>query len=273
MSLLPDPARMLPQPRPGHLSLVGAGPGAADLLTARALRHLQQAEIVLYDRLISAEVLDLIPTSTPRLDVGKDCGNHRWTQADIDARIRAELRLGKRVVRLKSGDPSIFGRAGEEVAAAHAEGATVEIVPGITAVSAAAASLCQPLTTRGVAQRLVLATATDLRGDLAPTLAQGFGPGTTLALYMAMHKLDQVEQALLATGAAPDTLVTLVCACSTPQEQRATFRLAGLAQAVARAGTLQNPAIILITWGVSQEAGAAAHMAKTAPALVACAQT
>ena len=91
MSLLPDPARMTPLPRPGHLSLVGAGPGAADLMTYRAVRHLQQADIVLYDRLISAEVLALIPQAIARLDVGKDCGNHRWTQSDIDARIRAEL--------------------------------------------------------------------------------------------------------------------------------------------------------------------------------------
>lgn len=251
MSLLPDPARMLPQPRPGHLSLVGAGPGAADLLTYRAVRHLQQADIVLYDRLITPEVLDLIPTSTPRLDVGKDCGNHRWTQADIDARIRAELRLGKRVVRLKSGDPAIFGRAAEEITVALAEGATIDIVPGVTAVSAAAASLRQPLTTRGLAQRLVLATATDHQGELAATLADGFGPGTTLALYMAMTRLDQVESALLACGAAPDTLVTIVCACSTPQERRATFGLQGLARAVAQAGDLRNPAIVLLTWGVT----------------------
>lgn len=257
MSLLPDPARMTPLPRPGHLSLVGAGPGAADLMTYRAVRHLQQADIVLYDRLISAEVLALIPQATARLDVGKDCGNHRWTQSDIDAHIRAELRLGRRVVRLKSGDPSIFGRAGEEIAAAHAEGATVEIVPGVTAVSAAAASVGQPLTTRGLAQRLVLATATDHKGDLAATLADGFGPGTTLALYMAMTRLAQVESALLSCGAAPDTRVTIVCASSTAQERRASFGLKGLAQAVARAGDLYNPAIVLLTWGVTLAEGPA----------------
>ncbi|MBL4929922.1 uroporphyrinogen-III C-methyltransferase [Fuscibacter oryzae] len=270
MSLLPDPARMTPLPHPGHLSLVGAGPGAADLMTYRAVRRLQQADVVLYDRLVSPEVLDLIPATIPRLDVGKDCGNHRWTQADIDARIAAELRLGRRVVRLKSGDPAIFGRAGEEIAIAMAEGATVEIVPGVTAVSAAAASLCQPLTTRGLAQRLVLATATDHRGDLAATLADDFGPGTTLALYMAMTRLDQVECALLSSGAAPDTLVTIVCACSTPQEQRAAFALKGLAKAVAQAGDLRNPAIVLLTWGLTAAQGTA-HAARL-PA-IGCDQT
>lgn len=257
MSLLPDPARMVPLPRPGHLSLVGAGPGAADLMTLRAVRHLQQADIVMYDRLISPEVLALIPPGVARLDVGKDYGNHRWTQGHIDARIQAELALGRNVVRLKSGDPGIFGRAAEEIAAAQAVGATVEIVPGITAVSAAAASLCQPMTTRGLAQRLVLATATDHRGDLAATLAQGFCPGTTLALYMAMHKLDQVEQALLATGIAPDTTVAVVCACSTPHQRQALFALQGLAQAVARDPGLQNPAVILITWPETAQGDAA----------------
>lgn len=255
MSLLPDPARMVPLPRPGHLSLVGAGPGAADLMTLRAVRRLQQADIVMYDRLISPEVLALIPAATTQVDVGKECGNHRWTQTDIDARIATELRLGRRVVRLKSGDPAIFGRAAEEITVAMAEGATIDIVPGVTAVSAAAASLCQPLTTRGLAQRLVLATATDHRGDLSATLADGFGPGTTLALYMAMTRLDQVESELLSSGAAPDTLVTIVCACSTPQERRAAFALQGLARAVAQAGDLRNPAIVLLTWGVTTAKG------------------
>jgi uroporphyrin-III C-methyltransferase/precorrin-2 dehydrogenase/sirohydrochlorin ferrochelatase len=249
MSLLPDPARLVPVPSQGRLTLVGAGPGAADLLSLRALRHLQEADIVLYDRLIGPDVVDLIPAQVPRVDVGKDCGNHRWTQTDIDTRIRAELRLGRHVLRLKSGDPSIFGRAAEEIIAAHAEGAPVEIVPGITAVSAAAASLCQPLTTRGVAQRLVLATATDQRGNLAPGFAASFIPGTTLALYMGMHRLAHVEAALLAAGVDPHTEVSIVCSCSLPQEQQARFALQGLATAAENSG-LGNPAIVVLTWGV-----------------------
>lgn len=249
MSLLPDPNAMRPAPQPGRLTLIGAGPGAADLMTFRATDRLRQADIVLYDRLVGPDVLDLILPGIPRVDVGKERGHHRWTQGEIDALIRTELRRGRHVVRLKSGDPSIFGRSAEEIAAADAEGAAVEIVPGITAASAAAASLCRPLTTRGVAQRLILATATDCDGLLTDRLGASFGPGTTLALYMGLHKLAEIEQSLLAGGADPQTAVTIIASCSLPGEHHATLPLQGLAAAARGDARLTNPAIILATWG------------------------
>lgn len=251
MSLLPDPNRMQPAaPQTGRLSLVGAGPGAADLMTLRAVDRLRQADIVLHDRLVGPGVLALIPPGIPRIDVGKECGSHRWTQAAIDARIRAELRRGRHVVRLKSGDPSVFGRAAEEIAAATAEGAPAEIVPGITAASAAAASLGQPLTTRGVAQRLILATATGRDGALAEGTGAGFGPGAALALYMGRHRLAGIRDSLLARGADPATAVSIVTACSLPDEHRITLPLARLAEAATPAG----PAILLLRWGQVVEA-------------------
>ena len=248
MSLLPDAGLMRRADRPGRLTLIGAGPGAADLMSFRAADRLRQADIVLHDRLIGPDVLAMIPAATPRVDVGKDLGHHRWTQGSIDALIRSELRRGLHVVRLKSGDPSIFGRAVEEIAAAEAEGAAVEIVPGITAASAAAASLGRPLTTRGVAQRLVLATATDCDGKLAGRLDGTFGPGTTVALYMGLHKLAGIRDTLLASGADPQTAVTVIASCSLAGEHHVTLPLEGLTGALDDP-RLTNPAIILASWG------------------------
>lgn len=263
MSLHPDPAQLFPArrvARPAHtgrpgarpqarLSLVGAGPGAADLLTLRALQRLQEADIVLYDRLVDPEVLDLIPETTPQIAVGKELGNPHWTQGRIDALIGAKLAEGLHVLRLKSGDPSIFGRAGEEIAVARRAGALIEIVPGITAAAAGAASLCRPLTTRGLAQRLVLATATDCAGQLAATLAESFRPGTTLALYMGIGKLAEIEALLLSQGADPATAVAIVSHCSQARESRAVLGLAGLAAGAAAIPGLGNPAILLLSWG------------------------
>lgn len=261
MSLLPHPDDLRPAPPFGRLTLVGAGPGAADLMTFRAVDRLRAADVVLYDRLIGPDVLALIPASTRRIDVGKECGHHRWTQSEIDALIRAELRRGLHVLRLKSGDPSIFGRAGEEIAAAEAEGAEIEIVPGVTAASAAAASLGRPLTTRGVAQRLVLATATGTDGQAADRMCASFGPGTTLALYMGLSKLPQIRDHLLAAGAVPDTAVTVIASVSLPCEQHVTLPLADLPQAAAQmpAG---HPALILLSWGQLVTAPVAPAMAR-----------
>lgn len=246
MSLLPDPHRLHAGASPrGTLSLVGAGPGAADLLTRRALDRIARADLVLHDRLIDPEVLALIPPAARRIDVGKAVGANAWPQARIDALILAEVLAGARVVRLKSGDPSIFGRAAEEIAAAQAAGIPVDIVPGITAASAAAASLLQPLTERGRFDRLVLATATDAAGGLTARLTASLVPGTQLVLYMAMQHLAEVEQALLAHGLPADTPITLVARCGTAQEARLATPLPGLARAARHAG-LRNPAVIFV---------------------------
>lgn len=156
MSFQTNPAALLPAAAKARISLVGAGPGAADLMTLRAARRLSEADIVFYDRLADPEALAFAKPTAQRVYVGKEVGAHHWPQPRIDAAIVAAALAGRRVVRLKSGDPSIFGRAAEEIAAARAHGIVVDIVPGITAASA---FLCDPLTERGVTDRVVLATA------------------------------------------------------------------------------------------------------------------
>lgn len=229
----------------GSIALVGAGPGARDLLTLRALQRLQEADVIFYDRLVEPEVLDLARRDAERVFVGKEVGAHAWPQDRINGVIVAAARQGKRVVRLKSGDPGIFGRAAEEIAAAAAAGIPIEIVPGITAAAAAAASLGRPLTERGQTDRLVLATGTCHATGAAPDYAQLLSPGTTLALYMAMHRLPELATGLLAAGHPPTLEVEIVGRASQPGEQRLSTTLGAMVRA-ARAAGLGNPAILLI---------------------------
>lgn len=246
MTFQPSPLRPQDHARStGLISLVGAGPGAADLMTLRAIRCLGQADVVFYDRLVDPEALAYVRPGARLVSVGKELGRHSWPQAKIDAAIVEAARQGLRVVRLKSGDPSIFGRAGEEIAAARAHGITVEVIPGITAASAAAASLCQPLTERGVTDRLVLATATCKPGDLPADIGPLVQPGTTLVFYMAMQQLEALAARLLATGIAPDQPLAVAANVAKAGERSLQTTLADLAQDCRAAG-LSNPAVILL---------------------------
>lgn len=137
----------------GFVSIVGAGPGPVDLMTLRALDRLQRAEVMIHDRLITPEVLALIPATAQRLYVGKALGNHVVPQKDINVLLVQHARLGRRVVRLKGGDPFVFGRGGEEVQALQAEGIAFEVVPGVTAASGCSAAAGIPLTHRDLAGR------------------------------------------------------------------------------------------------------------------------
>lgn len=245
MTVHTDPAALRPAtglPRRGSICLVGAGPGAADLLTLRALDRIRAADVVFYDRLIDPAVLALIPPGTPRVFVGKTPGHHAWPQDRIDAAIVAAALSGRRVVRLKSGDPSIFGRAAEEIAAARAHDIPVEVVPGVTAASAGAARLCRPLTERGLTERLVIATATCRPGDDWLGLADLARPGTTLALYMAMNRLPEVQDQLRRAGLPDDTPVEIIAAIETPAEARLQTTLGRLSGD----GALGHPAIIFV---------------------------
>lgn len=248
MSFLQNPATILPcadSPKQGRITLVGAGPGAADHLTLRAVRCLGQADVIYYDRLVDPEVLAFARPGAECIFVGKEVGAHSWPQARIDATIVAAALQGKQVVRLKSGDPSIFGRAGEEIAAARAHGIPIDIIPGITAASAAAASLCQPLTLRGVTDRVVLATATCCTGDMPSGIAEMARPGTSMVFYMAMNQLDALTAQLLAAGVAPGQAVTVAANISRPDERAIVTTLARLSQDCL-AAHLRNPAVILI---------------------------
>ena len=239
----------------GHIALVGAGPGARDLLTLRAVQRLQQADVIFYDRLVDPAILDLAPAEVDRVYVGKEVGACAWPQDKIDRLIVAEASKGRRVVRLKSGDPSVFGRACEEIAAANAAGIEVEIVPGITAASAAAASLKRPLTERGETDTLVITTGTCKPGDADPDRAALARPGTAMTFYMAVEKAGQVSRDLIAAGAPAACPVDIVAAASTARERHAATTLDRLADTIRDEG-LQSPAILFIRYPKSLAAAA-----------------
>ena len=230
---------------PGRISLVGAGPGAADLLTMRALNRLQGADIVFFDRLIDAQVLALIPPQAQQVNVGKEVGRCKWPQDRIDAAIVMAALRGLQVVRLKSGDPSVFGRAAEEIAAARAYGIEVEIIPGVTAASAAAASSLLPLTERGRFDRFMMLTATSLQGTIPEDFARAIAPGTRLAIYMGVHLVQTLQSRLLAAGLSHTAQVTISQNVSTPAERHLHTTLDQLVQTVADHG-VRNPAVIFV---------------------------
>lgn len=251
MTMIADPSALDPstaRPVTGRISLVGAGPGAADLLTLRAVQRLNEADVVFYDRLVDPEVLALSGPKAELCYVGKEVGAHAWPQHRICAEITAAALQGRRVVRLKSGDPSIFGRAAEEIEAARLFDIPVEIVPGITAACAAAAALCRPLTERGRARQVIFASATG-QGVAEPCLPARLQPGSSYALYMAIHRLEELVGELVTEGLAPDTPVSVVAAASNRNERVIDCTLSSLNAEVQRTG-LSNPAIILFTMPV-----------------------
>ncbi len=211
--------------QPGHVYLVGAGPGDPDLLTLRAHRLLSTATLILADGLISHEVLALANPSARTISVAKRCGQPRITQADIHTLMIDGARTGRAVLRLKSGDPLVFGRAGEEIAALRAAAIPFEIVPGITAAFAAAATLQTPLTDRTAASKLILATAHHAanKASLDPhpqPLWQGpLPPDATLVLYMPGPDLEALAQDLIRAGISPATPVTAISRISTQHQQ------------------------------------------------------
>jgi len=229
----------------GFVSFVSSGPGDPELLTLKAARRLAEAEVVLFDDLSAGPILGHVPASAEMVAVGKRAGKPSPKQSRICMEITAAALKGKRVVRLKSGDPSVFGRAAEEIEAARQCDIPVEIVPGITAACAAAASLCRPLTERGRARQVVFASATGQEVN-DPCLPARLVPGSSYALYMAVHRLEALVQELLTEGLAPDTTVTVVAAASSQNEQMVECALSSLERDVRRNG-LTNPAIIMFT--------------------------
>ena len=212
----------------GHIALVGAGPGARDLLTLRAVERLQEADVIYYDRLVDPDVLELARRDAERVFVGKEVGACAWPQDKICRLIVAEALKGRRVVRLKSGDPSIFGRVTEELDAARAAGIAVEIVPGVTAASAAASALGRGLTERGETDTLVIATGSCRDGDLGVDWAHHMRPGTTLAVYMGVKSAALLSSTLRAAGAPADTTVEVVVQASCQDERVIRCSLASL---------------------------------------------
>jgi uroporphyrin-III C-methyltransferase len=209
--------------------LVGAGPGAADLLTVRALRAIQSAEALLYDALIPDEILSLAPARCLKIQTGKRAGRASMKQEVINRLMLRIARRGLDVVRLKGGDPSVFGRVGEEAGFLRGHGVEVEIVPGVTAACAAAAEFQIPLTHRGVARRVLFTTARLQDGALQMDWTAAADRETTLAVYMGGAVAGRLAQALIEAGRAPSTPVAVVRDASRPGGTIERTTLSGLA--------------------------------------------
>ena len=216
--------------QPATVYLVGAGPGDAELLTLRAIRLIMSADVLLPDDLVSEEVLALASPSALVIAVGKRCGQPRITQEGIHELMLEHSRAGRSVVRLKSGDPLVFGRAGEEITALAGAGIPFEIVPGITAAFAVAAELKTPLTDRGSASKLIFATAHHAKDklELTPHWEGAFPPDATLVVYMPGRRFSQLAEELIASGIDAHTPCVAVSKASTPEEQIHRTTLAAL---------------------------------------------
>ena len=231
---------------PGTVWLVGAGPGDPDLLTRKAERLLRRASVVFHDALVGPGVLALIPPDVRLVSVGKRSGRHSKDQRTIDALIVEAALAGERVVRLKGGDPAIFGRATEELEACRAAGVQVRVCPGITAASAAAASLGLSLTLRGLARRLTFVTAHTRAGEEVELDWQALAdPQATLAIYMGKAAAPTIASRLIDAGLAPDTAVVMVENASLPSERMLSTRL-DLLPLAARTALGDGPAVILV---------------------------
>jgi uroporphyrin-III C-methyltransferase/precorrin-2 dehydrogenase/sirohydrochlorin ferrochelatase len=232
-------------PAAGMVFLVGGGPGAADLLTLRAQRLLGEADVIVHDRLVGDDVIDMARRDAERIYVGKQRANHCLQQEDINALLVRLAQEGKRVVRLKGGDPFVFGRGGEEAEALALAGVAFEVVPGVTAALACAAQAGIALTHRDAARSVTFLTGHTKRGQLDVNFASLVSLGGTLAVYMGVVSLPQLRDGLIAHGLAPATPAMLV-------ERGGTARQRSLAGTLDRlvaegpAWSTQGPTLVLI---------------------------
>lgn len=248
---------------PGTVWLVGAGPGDPDLLTRKAEKLIAAADIIFYDALVGPGVLDLIPVHVEQVSVGKRSGRHSKDQDSINNLLLAAAQAGKRVVRLKGGDPAIFARTAEEVEQLFAHGVPIQICPGITAASAAVASAGSSLTLRGSARKLTFITAHMRAGDEFDTdWAALADPQTTLAIYMGKAAASEIASHLVHSGRSRSTPVLVVENASLPNERLVQTRLDLLAVATS-ANVTDGPAVLIIGEAVSpckQRLGAGVDM-------------
>jgi uroporphyrin-III C-methyltransferase len=229
----------------GEVYLVGAGPGAPDLLTLRAVNLIRRADVALFDRLARSRVLDLIPERAERIYVGKRPGAHALTQVEISALMVRLAREGKRVLRLKGGDPFLFGRGGEEAEALAEAGVRFEVCPGVTAAVGAAASALIPLTHRGHAQACIFVTGQGKDGPVGldwPSLIQ---PHQTVAIYMGLSNLEALLAEIALRGADPATPAAIVDNATRASQCVLVATIATLAAQV-RAAQLKGPAIVFV---------------------------
>ncbi|MGA1859805.1 uroporphyrinogen-III C-methyltransferase [Azospirillum sp. 11R-A] len=268
--------RFSPSPRPsprggegdsggeGTVTLVGAGPGDPDLLTVAAVKALAAAEIVLYDALVGDGILDLAYPKAERICVGKRSGRHSLPQGEINALIAFHARRGKRVVRLKGGDPMVFGRAGEEIEHLDSLGIPVRVIPGITAALGCAASTGLSLTKRGVSRAVTFVTAHGRDGErFEPDWARLADPQGTLAIYMGREQARAVGQGLTGAGLPAGTPVLAVENGCRPDERRYWTTLGRMAEQGVAAG--KGPTLLLVGEALRpRQSGAADALAGTA---------
>lgn len=229
----------------GTVSLVGAGPGDLELLSLKALRRIAEADVVLYDNLVSPEILALIGPEVERHYVGKKAAKHALPQQDVNQWLINLAKSGRRVVRLKGGDPFIFGRGGEEMDALLAEGIPVEVIPGITAAVGCAAYAGIPLTHRDWAQSVTFATG-HLKQGLSeldwPALAR---PTQTVVFYMGMTAAPVIASALIAHGRGTETPVAVIYHGTRP-DQRVVIATLGTLPETINAGAIKPPALLIV---------------------------
>jgi uroporphyrin-III C-methyltransferase len=229
---------------PGTVWLVGAGPGDPDLLTVRALKVIASADVIVHDGLVSPAILALAPSRSRLIDVAKRRSRHSYPQEEINRMLAAFALEGLTVVRLKGGDPFIFGRGGEEMEACRAAGVDCYVVPGVTAALAAGAGAGAPLTHRGAAQAVTFVTGHAKAGEAPdldwPALARA---NQTVVIYMGLATAAPIAARLVAAGRAPSTPALIVENASLPNERRVVTTLGGIGEAAAR---LSGPAILIV---------------------------
>lgn len=248
---------MQARPAQGQVIFVGAGPGSIDHLTMGACRALTSAEVVVHDRLVGPEILELIPPQATRIDAGKEGFGPSTPQAEINAMLVAAARTGAQVIRLKAGDCGIFGRLDEEITALDAAGIGWRILPGLTSAAAAAAAIGQSLTKRGRNAALRIVTGHDMAGFAEQDWRGLARKGEVAAIYMGKRSARFIQGRLLMHGAEPATPVTVVENASRADQRICPATLATLSEAVAG---LEGPAILLYGLAPRRAAAALPHL-------------
>jgi len=227
----------------GRVFLVGAGPGDPELITIRGLRCLRRAEVLLYDRLVSPELIAEAPRSALKIDAGKSAGRRSARQEEICRQLVAHARAGRTVVRLKGGDPFLFGRGGEEALACAAAGVPCEIVPGVSSALAAPGAAGIPVTHRGLAGSLAIVTGHCAEGDRIDWRAAA--RLDTVVVLMGLSRLAEIVAALRAAGRAVDTPAAVIASATLPEETSVFGTLADIARLATEAG-IEAPATLVV---------------------------
>lgn len=226
------------------LTLVGAGPGDPELITLKAVRALREADVVLYDALVGEKILELIPSETPALQVGKRAGQHSYTQDEINE-LSVELAyLYGHVVRLKGGDPFVFGRGMEEIEFAVQHGLKTSVVPGISSAIAVPASVNIPVTVRGVSESFWVVTGTTMSGTISEDVSLAAQSTATVIILMGLNKIDEIVRIFAGHGKS-QTPVAVINNGTLPDQRSVTGTISDIEQKV-RASNIGAPAIIVV---------------------------